>query len=70
MRYHARKETEMVRPEEVQAALALEERAKRVTRAALADEKFLKDLREAQALEAAGVRGEPWAEVKARLGLV
>jgi len=56
--------------EELQAAITLEERAKRITQAALADKQFLDDVREALALEAAGNTGEPWPEVKARLGLV
>jgi hypothetical protein len=65
------KEEPMVgQAEEIQAAVTLEKRAQRIIQAALSDKKFMDDVREAQQLEAAGDRGEPWAEVKKRLRLV
>jgi hypothetical protein len=57
-------------PEAVQAALTLEERAKQIMQAALDDEAFMRDVREAQQLDLTGDKGEPWSQVKARLGLV
>ena len=69
--WRKRKEEHVVgRPEEIQAALTLEEHTKRILAAALNDEQFMKDIREAQQLEAAGDKGELWSEVKTRLGLV
>lgn len=57
-------------PAQVQEALALEARAKAIIEAALQDEQFMNDVREAQALEQTGSTGEPWARVKVRLGLL
>ena len=56
--------------EEIKATLILEERMKRLVQAALNDEQFMKDVREAQQLEVSGDKGEPWPQVKARLDLV
>lgn len=56
--------------EEIQAAITLEKRAERLIQAAINDAAFMADVREAQQLEAANDAGEPWGQVKARLGLV
>ncbi len=54
----------------VNAALAQEIRAKTKVLSALGDEQFMSDVREAQKLAAEGATGEPWREIKKRLGLV
>ena len=55
---------------EIKDRLAREERTKKVIQAAWADKKLMADLQEALRLEEAGEQGEPWEEVKARLGIV
>jgi hypothetical protein len=57
-------------PEEIKAALILEERARRIIQGALGDEQLMNDVLEASKQEASGEAGAPWPEVKARLGLV
>jgi len=67
----ARRRIEMARKQrEIDAAIEQEERAKRKVLHALADESLMKDVREAQRLEDSGEKGEPWPDVKKRLGLV
>jgi hypothetical protein len=65
-----REENLVGQPEEIQAAITLEERAKRIIQDAMADVQLMKDVRESQALEESGDKGESWSSVKARLGLV
>ena len=57
-------------PAEIDAAIILEERGRRIIQAALNDKQLMNDVLEAKKEEASGEAGESWSQVKARLGLV
>ena len=58
------------KPKEVEEAIQLQERSNAIVMAALNDDEFMKGVIAASQQEAAGEQGEPWPQVKARLGIV
>jgi hypothetical protein len=55
--------------EQIEKAVAIENRWHEVMLTILNDKDFMRGVLESQRQEAAGVQGEPWSLVKARLGL-
>jgi hypothetical protein len=58
------------KPEEVQEAIALQERANAIVMAALNDDEFMAGVLEARKQEAEGQEGELLTDVLKRLGIV
>jgi hypothetical protein len=58
------------RREEIDAARTLERHVQRMIEAAYRDRQLMEAAQESAKLEAEGVEGEPWEDVRKRLGLV